>query len=152
MVPLFLAGVMCSGCAALVPLSSLISMPSAGAPPLQVHQQSSVELAKNNFVIVRTNVVGRSRGFSLLGIIIIHPATLTKAMNRMYDAAGMRTGSPQAVANLVVENSNSYYILFGIPEVDARADIVEFRSEPAKAAIMESTGLPLKPPDEMRQR
>lgn len=116
-----------TGCAALVPLSSLITTPSSGTPPLQVHEQTSVKLAKDNFVLVRTNVVGRSRGFSLLGLITIYPATLSKAMNRLYAAAEMQQGHPQTVAHLVIEQTSSYWILFGIPEVDARADIVEFR-------------------------
>jgi hypothetical protein len=97
---------------------------------LQVHEQTSVKLAQDNFVLVKTNVVGRSRGFSLLGLITIYPATLSKAMNRLYVAAQMREGRPQTVVHLVVEQTSSYYILFGIPEVDARADIVEFQPEP----------------------
>jgi hypothetical protein len=119
-----------TGCAALAPLSSIITAPSSGTPPLQVHEQTSVKLAQDNFVLVKTNVVGRSRGFSLLGLITIYPATLSKAMNRLYVAAQMREGRPQTVAHLVVEQTSSYYILFGIPEVDARADIVEFQPEP----------------------
>jgi hypothetical protein len=110
---------------------------------LQVHEQTSVKLAQDNFVLVRTNVVGRSRGFSLLGLITIYPATLNKAMNRLYVAAQMREGQPQTVAHLVVEQSSSYYILFGIPEVDARADIVEFTPE---AAPLNSNPPPPEPP------
>ena len=147
MVPFFVGCLMCSGCAALVPLSSILTTPSSSTPPLQVHEESHVELGKDNFIVVRTNVVGRSRGFSLLGIINIYPATLTKAMNRMYDSAGIRTGSSQAVANLVIEHSSSYWILFGVPEIDARADIVEFKPEPKSAAATEPTRLPSKPPD-----
>lgn len=118
-----------SGCAAIAPLSSLLSTPSTAAAPLQVHEQTSVKLAQDNFILVRTNVVGRSRGFSLLGILTIYPATLSKAMNRLYAAAEMRQGEPQTVAHLVIEQTSSFWILFGIPEVDARADVVEFKPE-----------------------
>jgi hypothetical protein len=98
-----------------------------GNASLQVHEQTSVELKEDDFLLVRTNVVGRSRGFSLLGLITIYPATLTKAMNRMYASAEMQPGHPQTVAHLVIEQTTTYWILFGVPEINARADIVEFK-------------------------
>ena len=120
-----------SGCAALAPISSLINTPSSsGNPPLQVHDETSVRLGSDNFLLVKTNVVGRSHGFSLLGIITIVPATLNKAMNRLYANAEMRPGQPQTVSHLLIEQTSSYFILFGIPEVDVRADIVQFRPPP----------------------
>lgn len=115
-----------NGCAALVPLSSLLTTPSTGTSPLQVHEQTSVKLAADNFVLVKTNVVGSSRGFSLLGILTIEPATLNEAMNHLYAAAQMERGRPQTVAHLVVEQTTSFWILFGIPRIDVRADVVEF--------------------------
>jgi len=80
-------------------------------------------------VLVKTNVLGKSKGFSLLGLITIYPATLTKAMNRMYSAAQMTPGQPQTLAHLIIEQSSSYWILFGIPQVQVRADIVQFSPE-----------------------
>ncbi len=59
---------------------------------------------------------------------LFYPATLSKAMQRMYAAAQMQPGQPQSIAHLVVEQTSSYYILFGIPKVEVRADIVEFKS------------------------
>lgn len=120
-----------SGCAAIAPFSSLVSAPT-GPPPLQVHEETQVKLAQDNFVLIKTNVVGRSHGFSLLGLITIYPATLNKAMNRLYVAAEMHSGEPQTIAHLVVEQTSSYWILFGIPEVDARADIVQFKPPPPR--------------------
>ena len=118
-----------TGCAALAPFGSLLSGPSGGPPPLQVHEQTSVELKEGNFALIKTNVMGQSKGFSLLGFITIYPATLTKAMSRLYAAAQMSQGDPQTVAHLIIEQTSSYYILFGIPRVDVRADIVEFKPE-----------------------
>jgi hypothetical protein len=118
-----------NGCAALVPFSSLLSIPSSGTPPLQVHDETSVRLAEDNFVLVKTNVVGSSRGFSLLGLLTIQPATVSQAMNRMYAAAQLERGRPQTVSHLIVEQTTSYWILFGIPRVDVRADVVEFRPQ-----------------------
>lgn len=118
-----------SGCAAVAPLGSLISTPQSGPPPLQVHEETTVSLARDNFSLMKTNVLGQSEGFSLLGIITIVPPTLTKAMNRMYASAEMEPGQPETVAHLVIEQTSSYWILFGIPKIEVRADIVEFKPE-----------------------
>ncbi len=137
------AGLLLTGCAALVPFSSVLGSPSSGPPPLQVHEETSVNLAEDDFVLVRTNVVGTSKGFSLLGFITIYPATLTKAMNRMYNSARMHLGKPQTLAHLIVEQSSSYYILFGIPKVQVRADIVQFRP---KSNPVDRVGAKAPPP------
>ena len=118
-----------TGCAAVAPFTSLLSTP-VGAPPAQVQTQTRVELTQADFVLVKTNVVGRSRGFSLLGLITIVPATVTKAMHQFYGEAEMVTGRPQTSAHLMIEHSSSYYILFGIPQVDVSADIVQFAPAP----------------------
>ena len=93
---------------------------------MQITEQTGVKLARDNFVLVKTNVLGWSKGFSLLGLITICPATMTEAMSRMYAAAQMCPGKPQTVAHLTVERSSSYWVLFGIPKVEVRADIVQF--------------------------
>ena len=116
---------LCGGCA--IQFFAQHADRSSSAPG---DEETQVKLARDNFVLVRTNVVGRSRGFSLLGLITIYPATLNKAMNRLYASAGLRSGHPQTIAHLVIEQTGSYWILFGIPEVDARADIIEFKPAP----------------------
>jgi hypothetical protein len=141
-----LACLLMNGCAVLAPVSALIGGSQGGASGLQVHEQTSVNLARDNFVLVKTNVVGRSKGFSLLGFITMCPATLTKAMSRMYDAAQMRPGEPQTVAHLIIEHSSSYWILFGIPKVEVRADIVEFRPSAKSREPAKPNPVPTKPP------
>ena len=128
-----------SGCAAVAPLGSLVGGSHGGPPPLQVHEETTVQLARDDFSLVKTNVTGMSKGFSLLGIITIVPPTLTKAMNRLYGSAQMETGRPETVAHLVIEQTTSFYILFGIPKIEVRADIVEFRPE---AKISSRSGVP----------
>ena len=119
-----------------------------------MHDETPVELAKDNFFVVKTNVVGTSRGFSLLGIITIIPATLNKAMNRLYTAAEMQQGRPQTVAHLIIEHNSTYWILFGIPELNVRADIVEFKPDATSAntgtAAESIRGPPPKRTDESR--
>jgi hypothetical protein len=85
-----------------------------------------VKLVEGNFITIRTNVVGFSKGFKLLGFITLHPATVDKAMDRMYAHAQAQEGRPETFAHLVVEHSGIYVILFSIPKVTVRADLIEF--------------------------
>src|ERR1051326_7784966 len=95
-----------SGCAAVAPLTSVLEG-GHGAPAndLEIHTQTDVRLQEGNFSTVRTNVVGSSEGFKLLGFITLYPATLNKAMNRMYAQAEVEHGRPQTFAHLIVEHS-----------------------------------------------
>jgi hypothetical protein len=114
-----------TGCAAVAPFASLLT----GSPPngdLEVHTQTTVRLEDANFVTVRTNVVGASKGFKLLGFITLRPATMDEAMNRLYANANAEEGRPQTLAHLMVEHSAVYVILFSIPKVTTRADLIEF--------------------------
>ena len=72
-----------SGCAGASALSaaSLIGSPNASA--LEIHNNTDVRLQEKNFIVIRTNVMGQSSGFSLLGILTIVPAKFTKAMSRL---------------------------------------------------------------------
>jgi hypothetical protein len=117
-----------------------------------VHQQTGVSLTQDNFVLVKTNVFGVSKGFSLLGFITICPATLSKAMDRMYASAQMRPGEPQTVANLIVERSGSFWILFGIPKVEVHADVVEFRPAVGASQRVKPEPPPAKPPEQSQSR
>ncbi len=148
---LVLLALLMSGCAALAPVSALIGSPHGSAPPLQVHEETKVDLARGNFALLKTNVWGQSKGFSLLGFITIYPPTLVKAMNRMYAAARMQPGQPQTVAHLIIEQTSSYYILFGIPKIEVRADIVEFNPElKNKRSAKLSPGTAAQSPDHTR--
>ena len=113
----------CAGAAAL-PLASFISSPNATA--LEIHNNTDVRLQEKNFVVIRTNVVGESSGFSLLGILTIVPAKFNKAMSRLYAQAEMQPGRPQTLVNLVMEKDATYFILFSLPRTSIRADVIEF--------------------------
>jgi len=115
-----------SGCAGASALSaaSLIGSPNASA--LEIHNNTDVRLQEKNFIVIRTNVMGQSSGFSLLGILTIVPAKFTKAMSRLYDKAEMQPGRPQTLVNLVMEKDATYFILFSLPRTAIRADVIEF--------------------------
>jgi hypothetical protein len=114
-----------TGCAAVAPLTSMVTS-SGLISSDQVHSETSIRLEQANFVTVRTNVIGTSKGFKLLGFITLRPATLHTAMSRMYASAEAQPGRPQVFANLIVEHSGVYVILFSIPEVTTRADLIEY--------------------------
>ena len=114
------------GCAAFsaLPVASVVGSPNAAA--LEIHNNTDVRLQQKNFVVVRTNVVGQSSGFSLLGILTIVPARFTKAMSRLYVQAQMQPGRPQTLVNLILEKDATYFILFSLPRTAIRADVIEF--------------------------
>ena len=125
--PFALIGLMLAGgCAAVstLPLASMIGSPNASA--LEIHSSSEVRLQEANFIVTKTNVVGQSKGFSLLGILTLVPAKFTTAASRLYAEAEMQPGRPQTLANIVMEKDSAYFILFSIPRTAIRADVIEF--------------------------
>ena len=114
-----------SGCAEIGPLASSLTG-VAPSSSVDIHDQTSIRLQDGNFVTLRTNVVGSSQGFNLLGFITIYPATVHKAMNQLYAHAEAEEGRPETLAHLMVEHSAIYVVLFSIPKVTARADLIEF--------------------------
>lgn len=114
-----------TGCTALAPVAAPV-LSSYGSGSAAVQSQTSVNLSSDNFVVTQTNATGRSKGFSLLGVIPIYPARLTTAMNRMYAKSGIEIGSTKSAAHLTIERSSTYWILFSIPETIVCAQIVQF--------------------------
>lgn len=119
-----LAG-MTGGCAAVAPLSSVAGtvLPSS---TLGIYNTTELRLQQKNFVIVKSNVMGQSKGFSLLGLITLVPAPFTKAMARLNAQADLQKGTSRALANLIMEKDSTYLILFSIPRTAIRADVIEF--------------------------
>ena len=137
-----------SGCAAaMLPMTTSLGTLLGGPPPTSLQEQTGVRLSQANFVLVKTNVVGSSKGFSLLGLITVVPATVTKATGRMYSSAQMHLGEAQTIADVMIEHSSSYWILFGIPRVDVHADIVEFRPTDEASQPVKPPPPPAKPPE-----
>jgi hypothetical protein len=122
-------GLLLTGCAALPTLSPTL-LSQLGGSSLDIHSDTHVRLQEANFVVVKTNLVGQCKGFQLLGLITIVPAEYTKAVSRLYAQAQMQPGQPQTLAHVSVERTSTYFILFAIPKVGVRADLVEFRPPP----------------------
>jgi hypothetical protein len=131
--------VVCGGCAAAsaLPLGSMLGSPNSVT--LNVYHNTETRLEQNNFVVTRTNVVGKTSGFSLLGFITIFPADYAKAMRRLYANADITPGRPQTVVNMNLYQNSSYFILFGIPHTYVSGDVIEF-------VPIGSTNNPVNPP------
>jgi hypothetical protein len=111
------------GCAPVPPLP--FTLPS-GAGQASVLTLTEVNLAQRNYRVVRTNVVGTSRGFALLGLITVKPPDATEAFARLYEAGGISEGKALALINVIQQSSAPYFILFSLPDITFRADVVEF--------------------------
>lgn len=114
-----------SGCAAVPALPALSGLipPSGGTPVLTT---TTVNLSRQNYKIVKANAIGSSAGFSLLGLFTFISPRYDEAFTRLYRNAAVSEGKPQAIVNVVYENSSSYFILFALPKITVRADIIEF--------------------------
>jgi hypothetical protein len=122
----FLVLALAGGCAAVstLPFTSMVGSPNPSA--LEIYTGTEVRLQDANFIVTKTNVVGQSKGFSLLGVLTIVPAKFTTAASRLYTQAQMQQGRPQTLANMVMEKDSLYLILFSIPRTAIRADVIEF--------------------------
>jgi hypothetical protein len=90
------------GCAPVPPLPFTLPSGSGQASVLTLTQ---VNLAQRNYRVVRTNVVGTSRGFALLGLITVKPPDATEAFARLYEAGGMVRPSAWAVFRLMTSSN-----------------------------------------------
>lgn len=97
-----------------------------GEKSIGVLNSTHVTLTGDNYTILEKNVVAKSKGFKLLGLISLRSASYTEAMSRLYAKANVEQGHPQALANVVYESTSSFFILFSIPKVTIRADLIEF--------------------------
>ncbi len=114
------------GCAGVSSPTISPSFSGFGGLQSQLQTATTVQLASHNYRIVKTNVVGSDWGISFLGLIPIVSPDYAKAMKRLYVAGDVAEGRPQAIVNVVQQHTAPYFILFSIPRVAIRADVVEF--------------------------
>lgn len=116
----------CAGCAGLALVPALFGGQPGGRTVLV---ETNTTLAKANYRVVRTGVLGESRGLVLLLLIQVIPTSPIAAMEKLYEAAELGPGSDWALANVVVERSGPNFLLFALPRVRVRADVVQFLPE-----------------------
>lgn len=119
------ASCLLSGCAAAVQALPALSglNPSLAT---QVLTATSVQLSKGNYRIVKANAIGTSTGFSLLGLFTLRSPQYDEAVSELYKLGGVSEGKAQTIANVMHQNSSSYFILFALPKITVRADVIEF--------------------------
>ena len=99
-----------------------------------VLHSTEVQLVGNNYRVLQTNLVAKSGGFKLLGFITIKSPSYIQAVSRLYAKAQVEEGAPQALANVVHETAGMNLILFSLPKIRVRADLVEFTDGPVETA------------------
>jgi hypothetical protein len=115
-----------TGCAAALPslpaLSGLVPAPAG----TRILTTTSVDLSRKNFKIIRANASGRSVGFSFLGLFSFKSPRYEEAITQLYQSAGVTEGKSQALVNVMHEQTSTYFILFALPKITVRADVIEF--------------------------
>jgi hypothetical protein len=120
---LVVLGSLCAGCA--LPLPGL-SASGGGGQQQEIKNITTVELSKGNFRIVKTNIRGTDWGINLLGILPIVSPDYTKAISQLYRSGAVTEGKSQAIVNILQQHTAPFFILFSIPRISFRADVVEF--------------------------
>lgn len=125
----------------LFPLMIVICLLTAGCPAIpalfspsasgsqqvqQLQTTTTVHLYGQNYRIIKTNVTGSSWGFSLLGFITLKSPNYIKAVEQMYKEAGINGQRSQAIVNVAQQDTSPYFILFSLPKITLRADLIEF--------------------------
>jgi hypothetical protein len=149
---LLLAAAGLGGCAALPALPTLLGGLGGGAEGKAL-LGTSVGLSRANYRVVRSGVRGESSGLTLLLFLTIIPTSYADAFADLQAKAPFEADRAQALANVVYERSARNFLLFALPKVRVRADVVEFLDDPAgppcPAAGSEPAGpLPPEPDDD----
>jgi hypothetical protein len=115
-----------TGCAAIAALP--IDLPSgpSGSGPTSVLTLTEVHLRQRNYRVVQTNLRGASRGFALLGLITLKPPDATEAFAKLLAGVENLEGQAVAVINVMQDSSAPFFLLFSLPTITFRADVVEF--------------------------
>lgn len=113
------------GCAAIPVLPSLLGGLGA-APDGKALHETSVGLNRANYRIVQTDVRGESRGLTLLIFFTVDPISYAEAFSDLQANAPIEAGDTRAFVNVVHDRSSRNFLLFALPKLSVRADVVEF--------------------------
>jgi len=105
---------------------------STGTGRYPTRAGTQVDLSRKNYRMVKVNAIGVSYGFRLLGIIPFASRRHTEAMSDLYEKAGLSDEKAFALINVADEESTIYLILFSLPKLTVRADVIEFIDEVTK--------------------
>ncbi|HJV66594.1 MAG TPA: DUF6567 family protein [Geomonas sp.] len=133
-----------AGCPAIPSLFSPSASGSQQAQQLQT--TTTVHLYGENYRVIKTNITGTSWGFSLLGFVTLKSPNYIKAVEQMYKEAGIDKEKSQAIVNVAQQDTAPYFILFSLPRITLRADLIEFTGGlPATSPVPTPPTAPLSP-------
>jgi hypothetical protein len=128
---LLFISILYTGCPSSSTSSLTNSLPSltpsiSGGQGQEVQTTTTIRLSTENYKILKTNIVGTDWGINILGLIPIVSPDYTKAIAKLYKAGEVTEGKPQAIVNILQQHTAPFFILFSIPRITFRADVVEF--------------------------
>ncbi len=110
-----------------------------------IHQslaQPEIKLSEGNYQVVATQISGSSTGLHLasfvptsvraalqggpLGGFPVKAASESAAIDELYQNAGIQRGRATAFVNMRTEVSGLNCILFSLPKITVKADLIEF--------------------------
>ena len=92
---------------------------------LPVHNAANVSLNRANYRVVKANARGSDVGFRLLGLIPIVSPSVADAMDDLMSTVDSE-GRAIALVNVAEERGTIYLILFSLPRIEVRAEVIEF--------------------------
>jgi hypothetical protein len=104
----------------------------AGTGKMPQETQSATHLDHANFRVIKAGARGEDWGFYLFGFIPIIPASLADATDKLM-AGVSAEGRAVSLTNVTQEQQLLCLILFSMPKVVVRADVIEFDSRPGPA-------------------
>ena len=107
-----------TGCATALPALSGLLPTASGS---QRVTSTTVHLSRNTFKIVKANALGHSVGFSLPGLF-----SLKSPSTQLYRSIERPNGKAQTLVNVMHEQTSTYFVLFALPRITVRADVIEF--------------------------
>jgi hypothetical protein len=130
-----------TGCAAALPALPALSGLMPATSGTHILTTTTVNLSRKNFKIVKANAFGSSVGFSFLGIFSLKSPSYEEALTQLYRSADVSEGKSQALVNVMHEQTSTYFILFALPKITVRADVIEFINDAAPISIRETQNL-----------
>jgi len=114
----------------LVLLSVLLSMGCAASVGKLQITQSAMHLERANFRVIKASARGVDQGFSLFGFIPIIMPSVSDATDHLMQGIDAE-GRAVALTNVTQERQTLYLVLFSLPRIVIRADVIEFLPEEA---------------------
>ena len=113
---------------ALLPV--LLSIGCAGSVGELQTTQSAMHLDRANFRVIKASARGVDQGFNLFGFIPIIMPSISDATDNLMQGIDAE-GRAVSLTNVAQERQTLYLVLFSLPKIVIRADIIEFLPDEA---------------------